>query len=69
MYIINKNIHNSSCIMQIVHTQFIVYNIYIKLRRNYNMLRRLLHWLRPHKGCKRCCLTCPYYKDCVTDFK
>ncbi len=33
------------------------------------MLKRLLHWLRPHKGCKRCCLNCQYYKYCVEDFE
>ena len=33
------------------------------------MLKRFIHWIRPHKECKQCCLTCPYFKDCIKDFQ
>ena len=32
------------------------------------MLKRFFLWIKRNKGCKSCCLVCPYYKNCKYDF-
>ena len=32
-------------------------------------LERLRHWLTKSKGCRCCCITCPYYIDCKEDWE
>ena len=33
------------------------------------MWKRLLLWLRPHKNCRGCCMTCSHYDECRGDFQ
>lgn len=32
------------------------------------MWKRFLLWIRRGKGCKRCCMKCPWFEVCHTDF-
>ena len=41
----------------------------IEMKRRLNfIMRRFRYWMMPKKDCNSCCLSCPYYKECVGDY-
>ncbi len=38
------------------------------VKEHLTMWKRFLLWMRPHKRCKKCCMTCEFYEICKGDF-